>query len=88
MLLFAAIVFLTGSTTKTVRWSYILFGLLLINFANILRFVFLFIHLERHGSYMLAMDVHDMYNYIIYAIVFILWVIWFEKFADYRRKRA
>jgi exosortase/archaeosortase family protein len=88
MLLFAAIVFLTGNTSSKIRWTYIISGLLLINFANILRFVFLFIHIEKHGKYKLAMNVHDMYNYIIYILVFILWVIWFEKFADSKRSRA
>jgi exosortase/archaeosortase family protein len=88
MLLFAAIVFLTGNASRRIRWTYIISGLLFINFVNILRFVFLFIHIEKHGDYTLAMDVHEMYNYIIYAMVFILWVIWFEKFADSRRKGA
>jgi exosortase/archaeosortase family protein len=86
MLLFATLVFLTGNTSKRIRWTYIFSGLLLLNFANILRFVFLFIHIDKYGDYMLAMDVHDMYNYIIYALVFVLWVIWFEKFADYQPK--
>jgi hypothetical protein len=44
--------------------------------------VLLFIHIQKNGNYELAMDVHDMYNYIIYIIVFGLWVIWFERFSD------
>ncbi len=81
ILLFVLFIFLTGNTSNKVRWIYILSGFLLLNFANILRFVFLFIHVQKNGDYLLQMDVHDMYNYIIYAIVFMLWIIWFEKFA-------
>jgi len=80
MLLFTIIVFLTGKN-NSYRWIYIIGGLLFLNLVNIMRFVLLFIHIQKHGDYMLAMDVHDMYNYITYLIVFILWVIWFEKFA-------
>ncbi|MFN8239983.1 MAG: hypothetical protein U0X39_04430 [Bacteroidales bacterium] len=47
---------------------------------NILRFVFLFIHIQKHGDYKLAISVHDMYNYITYTFVFILWIIWIEFF--------
>jgi exosortase/archaeosortase family protein len=83
MLLFAIIVILTGNTNNKIRWIYIISGFLFLNFVNIMRFILLFIHIQKHGDYMLAMDVHDMYNYIIYAIVFLLWIIWFEKFSDY-----
>ena len=86
MLLFASIVFLTGNTNNKIRWIFIVAGLLILNFANIMRFVFLFIHLEKHGDYTLSMDVHDMYNYLIYTIVLILWIIWFEVLSDYSRK--
>jgi len=82
MLLFASVVYITGYDNKR-RWSYIFAGLIFLNFVNIMRFVFLFIHIQKHGDYILAMDLHDMYKYITYLIVFILWVIWFEKFADY-----
>ncbi len=83
MFLFASIVYLTGNDNKR-RWIYIISGLLFLNFVNIIRFVLLFIHIQKHGGYVLAMDLHDMYNYIIYFIVFVLWVIWFEKFSDIR----
>ena len=85
MLLFGIFVILTGNTTNKIRWMYIISGFLFLNFVNIIRFVLLFIHIQKHGDYMLAMDVHDMYNYIIYGIVFIMWVIWFEKFADRKK---
>jgi len=81
MFLFATLVFLTGDKNR-LRWIYITTGLLFLNFVNIMRFVFLFIHIQKHGDYTLAMDVHDMYNYITYSIVFIMWIIWFEKFSD------
>jgi len=81
MYLFAALVFLTGRKNIT-RWLYIFAGLVFINFFNILRFVFLFIHIQRNGDYTLGMDLHDLYNLVIYSIVFLLWVFWFEKYSD------
>jgi len=81
MLLFASLVYLTGNDNKR-RWIYIIIGLIFLNFVNIMRFVLLFIHIQKHGGYTLSMDLHDMYKYITYTIVFILWVIWFEKFSD------
>jgi len=83
MFLFAWIVYLTGNDNK-IRWFYIISGLLFLNVVNIMRFVFLFIHIQKHGGYVLRVDLHDMYNYITYFIVFVLWIIWFEKFADIR----
>lgn len=83
MSLFASIVYLTGNDNKK-RWIYILSGLLFLNLVNIMRFVLLFIHIQKNGDYALAMDLHDIYNYITYFIVFVLWVIWFEKFTDIR----
>lgn len=81
LLLFATVVYLTGEGNLR-KWSYILAGLIFLNIVNIIRFVLLFIHVQKYGGYKLAMDLHDMYNYITYTIVFILWVIWFEKFSD------
>ena len=79
MLVFASIVYLTGNDNIS-RWIYIALGLVFLNFVNIMRFVFLFIHIQKHGDYVLAMDLHNMYKYITYSIVFILWIIWIEKF--------
>lgn len=81
MLLFASIVYLTGTDNKR-RWFYIISGILFLNFINVMRFVLLFIHIQKNGGYVLAMDVHDIFNYITYSIVFALWVVWFEKFSD------
>jgi exosortase/archaeosortase family protein len=81
MFLFAALVYLTGSKNKR-GWGFIIIGLFILNLANIARIVLVFIHLQKHGDYLLAMDIHDLYNYATYFIVFILWVIWFEKYMD------
>jgi len=81
MYLFAAIIYMTGRHDFT-RWIYIFAGLIFLNFVNILRFVFLFIHIQKNSGYVFAIDLHDLYNYIIYSMVFILWVIWFECFSD------
>jgi exosortase/archaeosortase family protein len=80
MMLFAAVVYLT-SEKGPARWVYIFAGLVFLNIINITRFVFLFIHIQKNHGYAMAMDVHDMYNLILYGVVFVLWVIWFEFFA-------
>ena len=85
MLLFASLVFIMGENNRT-SWIYILSGLLLLNVANILRLVLLFMHIQKHGTYIGLVDYHDLYDYVIYGIVFILWVIWFEKFSSPIRK--
>jgi exosortase/archaeosortase family protein len=86
MLLFVSIVYITGKNNWS-QWLFILGGLILLNITNIVRFVLLFIHIQKHGGYALKIDVHDLYNYIIYGIVFILWIIWFEKYSDLLGKR-
>jgi exosortase/archaeosortase family protein len=83
MLLFASLVFLTGGNRLT-GWVYIISGLIILNIANIMRLVLLFMHIQEHGTYVGGVDYHDLYDYIIYGIVFILWVIWFEKFSPVR----
>ncbi len=81
MFLFAALVYITDNERKR-GWRYIILGLLILNLLNILRIVLLFVHIQKHGDYILTMDVHDIYNYIFYFIVFVLWVIWFERLMD------
>ncbi|HHJ10657.1 MAG TPA: hypothetical protein ENK25_07165 [Bacteroidetes bacterium] len=81
MYLFAALVFLTGNRKKT-TWMAIGSGLLILTAVNILRFVLLFIHIQKYGDYMASVYVHNTYNFITYVIVFILWIIWFEKYSD------
>ncbi len=83
MMLFAAIVFITAKNTR-IKWLYIVFGVIFLNIVNIFRFVLLFIHIQKYGDYVLSMDLHDMYNYVIYGIVFILWIFWFERYSDIR----
>lgn len=80
MMLFAAVVYLT-SERGYARWVYMVAGLVFLNIINITRFVFLFIHIQENSGYAMSMDVHDMYNLILYGVVFVLWVIWFEFFA-------
>jgi exosortase/archaeosortase family protein len=89
MLLFASIVYITSKNNRR-KLLFILGGLILLNISNIIRFVLLFIHIQNHGGYVLKMDLHAMYNYIIYGIVFILWIIWFEKYSDpiYQKKSS
>ena len=69
------------------KWLFIVTGLIILNLTNIIRFVLLFIHMQNHGGYVLKIDVHNIYNYIIYGIVFLLWIIWFEKYSDLRDQK-
>ncbi len=85
MLLFASLVYLTGEN-KLEKWIYILGGILLLNISNIVRFILLFIHIQKHGGYVLVTDLHDMYDYIIYGLVFLMWILWFEKYSDIPKK--
>ena len=80
MLLFASLVFIMGGNSLK-SWIYILSGLVILNITNIMRLVLLFMHIQKHGTYVGLVDYHDLYDYVIYGIVFILWVIWFEKFS-------
>ncbi len=80
MFLFASLVYLTGNDHKR-SWKYILFGLAVLFISNILRIVMLFIYIQHYGTE-LAIDVHDLFNYITYIIVFILWVVWFERYME------
>ena len=81
MILFSFVVYLTGAS-KSPRWLYIGLGLFILNAINIVRFVVLFVHLEKYGDSLTIIHVHNIYNYFIYAVIFVLWVIWFEKYSD------
>ncbi|HNW57823.1 MAG TPA: hypothetical protein PKM69_08620 [Bacteroidales bacterium] len=81
MYLFSAIVYLTGRKNIK-RWIYIIAGVAIINVINILRFVLLFIHVQKYGDYNLNIDLHLLYNLVLYSIVFLLWIYWFEKYSD------
>jgi exosortase/archaeosortase family protein len=85
MLLFVSLIFIVGENSWT-SWIYIVSGLIILNIANIIRLVLLFMHIQEHGTYVGLVDYHDLYDYVIYGIVFILWVIWFEKFSKPFRK--
>ncbi len=86
ILLFSAVVYLTGLGHRY-RWLFIAGGVVLINLMNILRLTLLFIFVQRHGGYDLTIDVHDMYDYVIYSFIFLLWIVWFEFFLDIRNVR-
>lgn len=79
--IFAAFIFLTGENLRKIS-IFAAIGILVVNITNILRFVFLFIHLQNHGEYLWNMEVHDLFNVMIYAIIFIMWIIWLEWYTD------
>lgn len=86
MLVFVLMIVLTGERNPY-RWIFILAGLIFLNLVNIFRFVFLFMHMETKGAYMLVFEAHGLFNFITYVVVFLLWLLWFEKFADRTGKR-
>jgi exosortase/archaeosortase family protein len=79
--IFASFIFLTGESLKKISF-FAAIGIVVVNVSNILRFVFLFIHLQNHGEYLWNMEVHDLFNIMIYSIIFIMWIIWLEWFTD------
>jgi len=79
--LFAGFVYLTGEKLKP-KLLFILAGTIVLNVANILRFVFVFIHINEYGKYLWKIEIHDLFNYILYILVFLLWVLWINKFSD------
>jgi exosortase/archaeosortase family protein len=87
MLLFVSLVYVM-SENGWARWIYIVSGLILLNVANILRLVLLFMHIQKHGTYVGVVDYHNLYDYVIYGIVFVLWVIWFEISGIRNRTRV
>lgn len=87
MLVFASVVWLTGRNDKT-TWFYIFFGFIILNIANVIRFVLLYIYLYKHGEYLLSIDIHDIYTAGIYLIVLLLWLLWFEKYSNLNNKAS
>jgi exosortase/archaeosortase family protein len=81
MMLFAMLIYLTGESIKR-KLIFISIGILIINIANILRFVFLFMFIQTHNISELRYDVHDVFNFVVYTIVFVLLIVWFEWFTD------
>lgn len=81
MSVFTVFIFLTGKNYKKII-SFTLIGLLLINLVNILRFFFIFIHIQNNEGYKLTIEVHDLLDLIIYSFIFVLWILWLEKYTD------
>lgn len=86
MFIFASFIYLTGKLKEIKMWIYMLAGLIIINIANILRLVFIFLKMQNTGSIDKARDLHDLLNFVIYLLVFVLWIIWIEKFV--RKKQG
>jgi len=81
MFIFASFIYLTGKFKEIKMWIYMLAGLIIINIANIMRLVLIFLKLQNTGSIDKARDLHDLLNFLIYLLVFVLWIIWIEKFV-------
>lgn len=79
--IFTSFVFLTGEKFKPII-LYSVIGIIIVNIANVFRFVFLFIHLQNHGQYLWNMEVHDLFNVLLYSLIFLMWIIWLEWFTD------
>ncbi|NJK97592.1 MAG: archaeosortase/exosortase family protein [Bacteroidales bacterium] len=85
MTVFASFVLLTGKDWRKII-PFVVIGLILINLVNILRFFFIFIHIQNNSGYQLGIEIHDLLDLIIYSFIFVLWVIWIERFSGILRK--
>jgi exosortase/archaeosortase family protein len=79
--IFVSFIFLTGEKFKPII-LYSVIGIIIVNIVNIFRFVFLFIHIQNHGQYLWNMEVHDLFNVLLYTLIFLMWIIWLEWFTD------
>jgi exosortase/archaeosortase family protein len=69
---------------------FIIIGLIIFNFLNILRIVLVFIHLQIYKNYQMAVDAHDFLKYPLHLVILILWIVWLNKYSDiwpYTKKR-
>lgn len=85
MFVFAAPVYLTKKVNNKKKWKYIILGLLIIFFLNILRLTGVFIVAQLENGIEKANIHHEVYNVIIYIFVLIGWVIWYERFVNSKR---
>ena len=84
ILLFVAFIVAFSSNFKH-TFLYILFGLLLIHFMNIVRIAFLNYALFYYPEQKELL--HDIvFPLIIYGSVFLLWIVWVLKFSGYAKK--
>ncbi len=88
MFIFASFIYLTGNFKEIKMWVYMLTGLIVLNLANILRVVLIFLKIQNTGSSDKARDLHDLLNFIIYLLVFVLWIIWIEKFVRKKQDKT
>ena len=73
------IIFMKGKTIN--KCWYIVSGIGLIYFMNILRITFLYLYLVKNNNHnAVFVDVHDIYSYTIYLAIFFMWVLWIKKF--------
>ncbi len=71
---------------------YIVFGLIFINFLNVIRVMLLYIYMGKHLKvYDGPMNAHSFYNNVVYVIVVILWLVYIlyyhPKVSKYIEKR-
>ena len=86
---FAAFIMLTGTNYKK-QIVFSIVGLIILNLANILRIVAIFMHLQTDLDEQASVEFHDYLKYVTYSLVFILWIIWLERYSDiwpYIRKK-
>jgi len=83
ILIYSAFIYMTGESMKR-RVAYIAAGIAVINLINVFRVCYIFIHVTVHrGKYLLGVDIHDLFNFVVYAAVFVLWVVWIEWYSDH-----
>jgi len=86
MILFTAFVIaFSGRIKHTIL--YILAGVFLIHFMNIVRITLLNVASFHYPQYDVLL--HDIiFPLFIYGVVFILWIIWINKFSKYAKKNV
>lgn len=81
MLVYALVIYFTGIKLLP-KLVFIVTGFIIFNLLNVIRFVLVFRDLQINRSYQMAVDVHDLYNYMIYVAIIFMWIVWFNKYSD------
>jgi len=86
MLLFSISILVVKGSFKS-KFLFIIPGIVLIIYLNVVRIMVLLLYLHTHHSISLMIELHDIFNYSIYAVILLLWFLydkWFKYVIDGR----
>ena len=86
MLLFSISILVVKGSFKS-KFLFIIPGIVVIIYLNVLRIMFLLLYLHTYHSISLMIELHDVFNYSIYAVILLLWFLfdrWFKYVIDGR----